>query len=90
MGRRRSRRMQMKLSTAVLALLAGFGAAYLGAADAQAPPTPATPMERTAPPAPPRSAKCTPIKPVPPRGTIAPNTTVGEANPALGDRLARS
>lgn len=77
--------MQMKLPTVVFALLAGLGAAY-----AQAPPTPATPMERTAAPAPQHSVNCTPVKPMPPHGTIAPNTTVGQANPTLGDQLARS
>jgi hypothetical protein len=82
--------MQMKLSTAILALLAGLGAGYLGAAAAQAPPTPATPKERTAPPAPQHTAGCTPMKTVPPRGTAAPNTTVGQANHTLGDQLARS
>ncbi|MGH6679735.1 MAG: hypothetical protein ACREDL_12590 [Bradyrhizobium sp.] len=81
--------MQMKFSTALLALLAGF-LTSLGTAYAQAPPTPATPMERTAAPAPQHSASCTPVKPGPPHGTIAPNTTVGQANPTLGDQLARS
>ena len=77
--------MQMKLSTVFLVLLAGLGAAY-----AQAPPAPATPMQRTAPPAPQRSANCTPMKPAPSRGNMAPNTTVGQGNHTLGDQLARS
>lgn len=72
----------MKLSAAFLVLLAGLGAAY-----AQAPPAPATPMERTAAPAPQHSANCTPA---PSRGNMAPNTTVGQGNHTLGDQLARS
>ncbi len=65
--------------------------AALGVAHAQAPPAPATPMAETAPPAPQRSTECAPMKSAPQRGpNTAEGTTVGEANDALGDKLARS
>jgi hypothetical protein len=63
----------------------------LGAAHAQAPPGPATPMAENAPPAAQRATECAPMKPTPQRGPNASEgTTVGQANEALGDRLARS
>ena len=46
-----------------------------GTAIAQAPPAPATPPPQTAPPAPQRATDCTPMKPVPPQGTVAPEGT---------------
>ena len=63
--------------------------ATMGAAIAQAPPSPATPPAQTAPPAP--TSNCGPTRPVPPRGTIAPegSTTSGASEP-LGDKLAKS
>jgi hypothetical protein len=62
-----------------------------GAASAQAPPAAATPPAQTAPPAPQRSTDCTPTKPVPPHGTVAPEgSTTGQAGEPLGDRLAKS
>jgi hypothetical protein len=65
------------------ALMAASGAS------AQAPPLPATPPAQTAPPA--SANNCTPMQPVPPRGTIAPEgTTTGQRAEALGDRLAKS
>jgi hypothetical protein len=65
--------------------------ASLGAVNAQAPPAPATPMAETATPAPQRPSDCAPTKPVPPRGTVAPEgSTTGQANEPLGDRLAKS
>jgi hypothetical protein len=72
-------------------LLSGVLLAVSGAASAQAPPTPATPPARTAPPAPSRAATdCTPTQSTP-RGNIAPQgTTTGQSNEPLGDKLARS
>jgi hypothetical protein len=62
-----------------------------GMASAQAPPAAATPPAQTAPPAPQRTSDCTPMKPAPPRGTVAPEgTTTGQAGEPLGDKLAKS
>ena len=59
------------------------------AASAQAPPTPATPSAQTALPAP--VSDCSPMRPTPPQGTIAPEgTTTGQRAEPLGDKLARS
>ena len=56
---------------------------------AQAPPAATTPPAETAPAA--SASTCAPTKPVPSRGTIAPeSTTTGQAGEALGDKLARS
>jgi hypothetical protein len=61
-----------------------------GAASAQAPPAPTTPPAQTAPPAAQRATNCTPMQPVPQRGTVLPEgTTTGRVEP-LGDKLARS
>jgi hypothetical protein len=58
-------------------------------AAAQAPPAPVTPPAQTAPPA--TAGNCVPTKPVPSRGTIAPEgTTIGEASEPLGDKLTKS
>ena len=60
-----------------------------GVASAQAPPTPATPPAQTAPPA--AANNCSPMKPVLPRGTIAPEgSTTGQRTESLGDKLAKS
>jgi hypothetical protein len=60
-----------------------------GPATAQAPPTPATPPAQTAPPA--SANNCGPVRPVPPRGTMAPEgSTTGERTEPLGDKLAKS
>jgi hypothetical protein len=62
-----------------------------GAASAQAPPTPATPPAQTAPPAPAQVTDCSPMRPIPPRGTVAPEgSTTGQRAEPLGDKLARS
>jgi hypothetical protein len=62
-----------------------------GAASAQAPPGPATPPAQTAPPAAGRANDCAPMQPVPPRGTVSPeSTTTGQRAEPLGDKLARS
>jgi len=56
-----------------------------GAAQAQAPLSPATPPAQTAPPAAQAPTDCAPA---PPRGTVTPQgSTTGQS---LGDRLARS
>ena len=55
-----------------------------GAASAQAPPAPATPQ--TAP-----VDHCAQMRPLPPRGTIAPEgSTTGRTAEPLGDKLAKS
>jgi hypothetical protein len=72
-------------------ILASVLIAASGMASAQAPPAPATPPAQTAPPAPDRAANCTPMQPVAPRGTIAPEgSTTGRPAEPLGDKLARS
>jgi len=73
------------------ALLSCILIAASGVASAQAPPGPATPPAQTAPPAPLRSGDCMPMRPVPPRGTVAPEgTTTGQSGEPLGDKLAKS
>jgi hypothetical protein len=63
--------------------------ATTAAAIAQAPPGPATPPAQTAPPV--SSTNCGPTRPVPPRGTIAPEgSTTSQATEPLGDKLAKS
>jgi hypothetical protein len=65
--------------------------AVSGVASAQAPPAPATPPAQTAPPAVARANDCSPMQPVPQRGTVAPEgTTTGQRAEPLGDKLARS
>jgi hypothetical protein len=65
--------------------------AISGIAIAQAPPVPAKPPAQIAPPAPAGANNCAPMRPVPPRGTIAPDdATTGRAAEPLGDRLAKS
>jgi hypothetical protein len=62
-----------------------------GAANAQAPPAPATPPAQTAPPAPERVTNCAPMQPAPGQGTVAPEgTTTGQRAEPLSDKLARS
>ena len=78
--------MQMKPTLLLSCVLVAIS----GAAAAQAPPTPATPPARTAPPAPDRAAGCAPTQTTP-QGNIAPKgTTTGQAQAPLGDRLAQS
>jgi hypothetical protein len=57
-----------------------------GAAIAQAPPTPATPPQKTAPPAEQPSARCGAMKPQ----TTPDGGTVGRSSEPLGDKLAES
>jgi hypothetical protein len=60
----------------------------MAAANAQAPPTPATPPAQTAPPAAVRTTECAPAQP---RGTTAPEgTTTGQRAEPLSDKLAKS
>ena len=63
-----------------------------GVAVAQAPPTPATPPARTAPPSPHATAtNCAPMQPTPHSGVVVPEgTTTGQRAEPLGDKLARS
>ncbi|WP_407178509.1 hypothetical protein [Bradyrhizobium sp. STM 3562] len=66
--------------------------AALAAAHAQAPPAPSTPMAETAPPSQPQGTECAPTtKTTPDHGPNATEgKTVGQANEALGDKLAKS
>lgn len=61
------------------------------AAFAQAPPSPATPGQRTAPSNIARPGNCAPTEIAPQDGTIAPKGTVGQGNGVqLTDRLAQT
>jgi hypothetical protein len=77
--------MQMKSILTLFAILTALGTAH-----AQAPPAPATPMAETAAPEPQRPTECSPVKPGPRGPNASEGTTVGQANEALGDKLARS
>jgi len=70
-------------------ILAGLLIAASGAAIAQAPPTPGTPVQRTAPQSPQRAADCAP-QDRPNRATAPDGTTTGQSREPLGDRLAKS
>jgi hypothetical protein len=78
------------MRTKYVALFSYALMAASGPATAQAPPAPATPPAATAPPAPARANDCSPMQPVPPRGTIAPEGTTGQRAEPLGDKLAKS
>ena len=84
-GQRRSLPMRTKSILTLSAILAALGAAH-----AEAPPAPATPMAETAAPKPQRSAECAPVKPSPSGPNASEGTTAGEQNEALGDKLAKS
>jgi hypothetical protein len=61
------------------------------AAGAQAPPGPATPPTRTAPPSPALTVECAPMQPAPQSGAAVPDgTTTGQRAEPLSDRLARA
>ena len=78
----------MRTKTKLIVMTALFVAS--GAAIAQAPPAPATPLQQTAPPAPQRSANCAPTEHST-GSTIAPDgTTTGRSKEPLGDKLAKS
>ena len=71
--------------------LLGVLMAASSAASAQAPPSRATPPAQTTPLAVARASDCSPMQPVPPRGTVAPEgTTTGQRAEPLGDKLAKS
>ncbi len=81
----------MRTKHSLFLFLLGVLMAASGAASAQAPPVPATPPAQTAPPASARANDCTPMRPIPPRGTVAPEgSTTGQRAEPLGDKLARS
>ncbi len=72
-------------------LLSGLLIAFSGVAGAQAPPSPATPPARTAPPSPERAANCAPMPPASQHGPVSPEgTTTGQRAEPLTDKLARS
>jgi hypothetical protein len=77
--------MQIKITLALFLLTATPVISH-----AQAPPAPATPMAETAAPEPQRPSGCVPVKPAPRSPNASEGTTVGQANEALGDKLAKS
>jgi hypothetical protein len=79
--------MQMKLALFLSCVLS----AASGVASAQAPPVlPATPPARTTPSAPDHAHGCTPTQSTA-QGSIAPkDTTTGQSQEPLGDKLAKS
>ena len=70
-------------------IFAGLVIAASGAAIAQAPPTPATPPQRTAPQSPQRAADCAPQDRLN-RATAPDGVTTGQSREPLGDKLAKS
>jgi hypothetical protein len=65
--------------------------ASAGSAVAQAPPSPMTPAQQTAPPAPNRPQNCAPMEKGANPGAAAPDgQTTGQARQPLGDKLAQS
>jgi hypothetical protein len=77
--------MRIKITPILFLLTAAVVASH-----AQAPPAPATPMAETAAPEPQPPTECAPTKPVPHGPNASEGTTVGQANEALGDKLAKS
>jgi hypothetical protein len=72
-------------------ILASLLIAASGPAIAQAPPSPATPSQATAPPPPQRASDCALTQTDHSRGTVMPEgTTTGQAREPLGDKLAKS
>jgi hypothetical protein len=67
-------------------ILAGLLIAASGAAIAQAPPAPATPLQRTAPPSVQHVTDCAPLD----RPNRAAGLTTGQSREPLGDKLAKS
>ncbi|MGQ0684042.1 hypothetical protein [Bradyrhizobium sp.] len=61
-----------------------------GSVLAQAPPSPTTPAQRTAPPAPDRPANCAPMDKDAHPGVAPEGQTTGQAREPLSDKLARS
>ena len=65
--------------------------ASAGSAVAQAPPSPMTPAQQTAPPAADRPANCAPMeKGAHPGAAASEGQTTGQARQPLGDKLAQS
>jgi hypothetical protein len=62
--------------------------ASAGSAAAQAPPSPATPAQQTAPPAPNRPVNCAPMEKR--SGAVPDGQTTGQNREPLGDKLAQS
>jgi hypothetical protein len=77
--------MRMKLTLLISILLVSAGSAT-----AQAPPTPSTPAQQTAPPAPNRAANCAPMEKGALPGATPEGETTGQSREPLGDKLARS
>jgi len=72
-------------------LISCIALASAGSALAQAPPTPSTPAQQTAPPAADRPQNCAPMEKGAHPGAAAPEgQTTGQTREPLGDRLARS
>ncbi|MCP4617407.1 MAG: hypothetical protein GY844_13360 [Bradyrhizobium sp.] len=71
-------------------LVASLMLASAGSALAQAPPSPLTPAQQTAPPAPDRPANCAPMEKRTHPGAVPEGQTTGQAREPLGDKLAQS
>ncbi|OAF19693.1 hypothetical protein [Bradyrhizobium neotropicale] len=71
-------------------IFAGLLIAASGAAIAQAPPSPTTPPQQTAPPSPQRASDCMPSDRLQSPAKPDDTTTTGQAREPLGDRLAKS
>lgn len=79
--------MPMKCTLLITSILL----ASAGSALAQAPPTPATPPQQTAPPAPYRPQNCAPMEKGAHPGAPAPDgQTTGQSREPLGDKLSQS
>ena len=71
-------------------LISSILLASAGSALAQAPPSAATPAQRTAPPAPDRPQSCAPMEKGAHPGAVPEGQTTGQSREPLGDKLARS
>jgi hypothetical protein len=78
----------MRITPTILASFALIAAC--GSALAQAPPSPSTPAQQTAPPAPARPQNCVPMERGGHPSAVPEGQTTGQAREPLGDKLARS
>jgi len=78
--------MTMKHALLISSILMAAGSAF-----AQAPPSPSTPAQQTAPPAGNRPENCAPMEKGAHPGAVAPEgQTTGQARQPLGEKLAQS
>jgi hypothetical protein len=78
----------MRIQPSLLISIALLASA--GSAAAQAPPSPSTPAQQTAPPALSRPANCAPMEKGALPGATQEGQTTGQSREPLGDKLARS